>query len=147
MNGYKFKFLVLTTVRGEKAPLQARALLSRINEIEPNTEQQAIISLIVTTLSYRFTEIRRQEVEAVLDIRFQETRLYQEVKEEGRQEGEVSLVLRQLRRRLGSLASETESQVSELPLPLLEDLGEALLDFYEDSDLTTWLGQHPAQIN
>lgn len=138
---------MLTTVRGEKAPLQARALLSRINEIEPNTEQQAIISLIVTTLSYRFTEIRRQEVEAVLDIRFQETRLYQEVKEEGRQEGEVSLVLRQLRRRLGSLASETESQVSELPLPLLEDLGEALLDFYEDSDLTTWLGQHPAQIN
>ena len=134
---------MLTTVRDEEAPLQARALLSRINEIEPNTEQQAIISLIVTTLSYRFSEMSRQEVEAVLDIRFQETRLYQEVKEEGRQEGEVSLVLRQLRRRLGSLASETEAQVSELPLPLLEDLGEALLDFDKRSDLTTWLEQHP----
>ncbi|MEO0377930.1 MAG: DUF4351 domain-containing protein [Cyanobacteria bacterium P01_A01_bin.17] len=64
----------------------------------------------------------------MLDIRLQETRLYQEVKEEGRQEGrqegEASLVLRQLRRRVGPLASEVEEQISELPLPLLEDLGE-----------------------
>ncbi|MEM6353840.1 MAG: Rpn family recombination-promoting nuclease/putative transposase [Cyanobacteria bacterium P01_D01_bin.14] len=135
--------LVLTTVSDEEAPRQARALLGRINEVEPNTERQAIISLIVTILSYRFTEMSRQEVEAMLDIRFQETRLYQEVKEEGRQEGEVSLVLRQLRRRFGPSTSETEAQVSELPLPLLEDLGEALLDFDELSDLTTWLEQHP----
>lgn len=135
--------LVLTTVSDEEAPQQARALLSRLNEVEPNTERQAIISLIVTILSYRFTEMSRQEVEVMLDIRFQETRLYQEVKEEGRQEGEVSLVLKLLRRQVGPLASEVEAQVSELPLPLLEDLGEALLDFNERSDLTTWLEQHP----
>ena len=35
--------LVLTTVSDEEAPQQARALLSRINEVEPNTERQAII--------------------------------------------------------------------------------------------------------
>ena len=135
--------LVLTTVSEEEAPQEARALLGRLSEVEPNTERQAIIGLIVTILSHRFTQMRRQEVEAMLDIRFQETRLYQDVKEEGRQEGEVLLVLKLLRRQVGPLASDIEAQISDLPLPLLEDLGEALLDFDDPSDLTTWLEQHP----
>jgi predicted transposase/invertase (TIGR01784 family) len=58
---------------------------------------------------------------------------------EGRAEGERSLVLRLLRRRVGTLPTSVEAQVQALDLPQLEALGEALLDFAQLSDLTDWL--------
>jgi hypothetical protein len=58
---------------------------------------------------------------------------------EGKLEGERSLVLRQLTRRLGPLPTSMEAQVQALELPQLEALGEALLDFTQLSDLTNWL--------
>jgi predicted transposase YdaD len=68
---------------------------------------------------------------------------YQEILAEGEQrgrtEGERSLVLRQLSRRLGTLPTSVEVQVQALALPQLEALGEALLDFVQLSDLTDWL--------
>lgn len=67
----------------------------------------------------------------------------QEGRQEGRQEGALeeaqSLVLRLLARRLGDITSEAEAEVCSLSLPLLEKLGEALLDFSEPSDLRNWL--------
>lgn len=60
----------------------------------------------------------------------------------GRQEGESSLVLRLLNRRLGPLSPAIETQVRNLPLEQLENLGEALLDFQTESDLTDWLAQN-----
>jgi hypothetical protein len=76
--------------------------------------------------------------------------VYQDAFQEGRQEGEVSLVLRQLTRRMGAMVSdrplaiapETETQIRALSLPQLEALGEALMDFAKGSDLTTWLQTH-----
>jgi Domain of unknown function (DUF4351) len=59
--------------------------------------------------------------------------------EQGIAEGERSLVLRQLTRRLGTLPMSAEAQVQALALPQLEALGEALLDFVQLSDLTEWL--------
>jgi predicted transposase YdaD len=62
---------------------------------------------------------------------------------EGEQRGRVeegrALVLRQLTRKLGTLPTSVEAQVQALPLPQLEALGEALLDFAQVSDLTDWL--------
>lgn len=63
----------------------------------------------------------------------------QEGKQEGRQEGELSLVLRLLKRRLGTITPETEAQIIALSLTQLEELGEALLDFSKLSDLSDWL--------
>jgi predicted transposase/invertase (TIGR01784 family) len=62
-----------------------------------------------------------------------------EGEQRGRVEGERSLVLRQLTRRLGTLPMSAEAQVQALALPQLEALGEALLDFVQLSDLTDWL--------
>jgi predicted transposase YdaD len=67
-----------------------------------------------------------------------QTRVYQEAKEEG----ERSLVLRQLPRRVGALSPELVAQIGTLNLPQLEALGEALLDFSRPSDLTDWLQPH-----
>jgi predicted transposase YdaD len=53
----------------------------------------------------------------------------QERNKEGNQEGELTLVLRQLKRRFGAINDEMRSQINQLPVAQLEDLGEALLDF------------------
>jgi predicted transposase YdaD len=71
--------------------------------------------------------------------RFGFERGVQEGKKEGRQEGESSLVLRLLKRRLGGLSPEMEAQILALSLTHLEELGEALLDFSQLSDLSDWL--------
>lgn len=60
--------------------------------------------------------------------------------EEGRQR-EVSLVTRQLTRRLGELEPALQERLRGLSLTELEDLGEALLDFQQMSDLTGYLNR------
>jgi hypothetical protein len=72
-------------------------------------------------------------------------------KEEGRVEGRVEgrreeclrVVSRQLERRLGSIAPEQVRRLEALPLPALEDLAEALLDFSSPADMTAWLRRLP----
>ena len=88
-----------------------------------------------------------------------QSRFYQEVVEVGRQEGlqaglqeglqtglqeglragEADLILRQLTRKYGTLTPEVNQQIRALTIAELGDLGEALLDFVEISDLETWL--------
>ena len=62
-----------------------------------------------------------------------------EVRQEGRQEGEAAVTLRQLNRRCGPLAEATTAQIQALPLEQLEALADALLDFQGPADLTAWL--------
>ena len=75
-----------------------------------------------------------------------ESVIYQEILQEGRQEGRqeegVTLVLRLLNRLFGTIDQPLRSHVTALPLALLEDLGEAWLDFTEPVDLLNWLQRH-----
>jgi heme oxygenase len=48
-------------------------------------------------------------------------------------------VLRQLRRRLGELSEAQLAQIRQLSIPQLENLGEALLDFTDITDLENFL--------
>lgn len=57
----------------------------------------------------------------------------------GRAEEGMELVLRQLRRRLGSLAPELEQRVRALTVEQVESLAEPLLDFAGPVDLEKWL--------
>lgn len=82
----------------------------------------------------------------MLDITLQETRVYQDARTEGRQEGEVALILRLLRRRLRQeVAEPVKLQIVALPLEQLEQLGEDLLDFGQPEDLLQWLQTHQPQ--
>jgi hypothetical protein len=63
----------------------------------------------------------------------------------GRQAGESALVLRQLRRRLGPLPQSRREAIEKLPLPRIEALGEALLDFDSPDDLSRWLQKNAAR--
>ena len=67
----------------------------------------------------------------------------QGIKEEGRGQGRqqetANLVIRLLTKRFGELFQEMRSHISSLPLPVLEDLNEALLDFTSIADVQAWL--------
>ena len=69
-----------------------------------------------------------------------QTRVYQEAKQEGRQEGEAQLVVRLLSKRFGKISDRRIQVINRLTLEQLDDLGEALLDFGELADLDNWLG-------
>ncbi|MCC3489604.1 MAG: Rpn family recombination-promoting nuclease/putative transposase [Microcoleus sp. PH2017_25_DOB_D_A] len=80
--------------------------------------------------------------------------IYQEIREdgllegrqlgllEGRKDEALSLLTRLLIRRIGPIAPPIQEQIQTLSVEELEDLGEALLDFSEASDLTNWLNEH-----
>ncbi|MCF4970795.1 DUF4351 domain-containing protein, partial [Nostoc sp. CMAA1605] len=59
--------------------------------------------------------------------------------ERGKQEGEQTLVLRQIQKRVGELPPEVQARIQTLTLEQLEALGEALLDFCAIADLFAWL--------
>jgi hypothetical protein len=64
--------------------------------------------------------------------------------QQGKHEEALALVLRLLRRRVGSLDAVYEEQIRQLPLEALEELSEALLDFTQVADVATWLQGHQA---
>jgi ABC-type uncharacterized transport system permease subunit len=61
--------------------------------------------------------------------------------QQGIQQGEVSIILRQLHRRLGPLDPQLEVQIRNLSIQQVGELGEALLDFSTETDLVNWLNQ------
>lgn len=128
--------MVLTTLKENLAPQEARYLLERSRQEQPQAESHAIIVEMVTTIMvYKFGQITRSEVEAMLGITLQQTRVYQEIESEAT----AKLIIRQLTRRFGELSEEMRVQISSLPMPVLENLGDALLDFNNLADLQAWL--------
>jgi len=127
--------MVLTTLEENRATEEARYLLARSQQEVPQGENRAIIDLLTTIMVYKFEGKSQREVEEMLGITLQETRVYREIREvEAR-----SLILRQLNRRVGELPQEVRSRIESLPLEQLENLGEALLDFTSMADLDAWL--------
>lgn len=57
---------------------------------------------------------------------------------EGRKEGELSLVLRLLTRRVGVVPGSLIDRIQALPIEQLETLAEDLLDFPRLADLMNW---------
>jgi predicted transposase YdaD len=144
--------MVLTTIAEEQAPQEARYLLERSSVEQSETASRAIIEMITTIMVYKFEQLSQRDVEQMLGITLQQTRVYREIKEEGRSEGHsegrlegrqeeaANLVIRLLTKRFRQeFSEEIRSSVSTLPLPVLEDLSEALLDFTSVADLQAWL--------
>ncbi len=131
--------MVLTTLEGEKATSGARGLIQRAEG------RQDIIELVSTIIVYKFSNLSRDEVDAMLGIELEQTRVYREAAQEGRQQEAQALVLRLLNRRVGNVSPAVEMRVKALPLLRLEDLGEALLDFVRMSDLISWLDANQSE--
>jgi len=82
----------------------------------------------------------RQELEPLLDRLFLDARL-QGFRQGMQQEG-CSLVMRQLARKIGKIPDALLEAVRGLNLSMLEELGDALLDFNRREDLEAWLREH-----
>ena len=139
---------------------EARALLALQ---EQDAQKDLAVDLIETILVYKFPKLSREEIRIMLQLPetdLKKTRFYQEVfregliegREEGREEGraegrlqgEQRLVLRLLKRRLGTLDAANQARVQALSADSLGALAEALLDFQTTADLDAWLGAHGA---
>ncbi|MBR8835415.1 MAG: DUF2887 domain-containing protein [Stigonema ocellatum SAG 48.90 = DSM 106950] len=131
--------MMLTTVEEKLAPQEARYLLARSEQEASVPSSRAIIELVTTIMVYKFEQLNQREIEQMLGITLKETRVYREIKEEGRFMGERSLILRQLTRRIGELPPVLRERVETLCLEELENLGVALLDFTSMADLQVWL--------
>lgn len=129
--------MVLTTLQENQAALEARNLLLRSQQELPTQMSRAIMEMITTIMVYKFTNLSRQEVEAMLGISLQQTRVYQEAREDEAK----SLILRLLTRRVGEVPESIKTHIETLSLTQLESLAEALLDFSNLSDLELWLAQ------
>jgi len=67
---------------------------------------------------------------------------FQEIgREEGRIEGQLVIVMRQLNRKLGPMLADLQARVAALSPERLLDLSDALLDFTSQTDLIAWLDQ------
>ena len=127
-------------------------IATQIATIEEPTQQADLLACTQVLAGLRF------EKDLIRQLFRKETMrgsvIYQEIREdgllegrqlgllEGRKDEALSFLTRQLTRRIGSIAPETREQIQTLSVEELEDLGEALLDFSEASDLTNWLNEH-----
>ncbi|MDX2096843.1 MAG: DUF4351 domain-containing protein [Leptolyngbyaceae cyanobacterium bins.59] len=109
--------------------------VSTIESVQQRREVGAYAQLLAG-LRFEKTLIRQLFRESTM----QESVIYQDILQEGKQAEALALVLRQLNRRLKAvMPNEIQSQVKTLSLSQLEDLGEALLDFSSIDDLLQWL--------
>ena len=124
-------------------PASSAALRQQVAGTDQALPLADVIAAIVIT---RFNGRSLKELCAMGGITledFSQSVAYREIfgqgRQEGRQEGEMELTLRQLRRRCGDLRPEQEASIRNLPLERLEALAEALLDFQGPADLAAWL--------
>ncbi len=104
----------------------ARNLAERRDEFGPDG-----LDFIETILVYKLPRLSREEIRTMLalnDIELKQTRFYQEVVEEGRQEGEQILLQRMLTRRFGGVPDWAQERLIEADPEQLEQWADRLLD-------------------
>jgi predicted transposase/invertase (TIGR01784 family) len=141
--------LPLATLAASNSPENLlRQVAQEVARIADDTQRQNLYACADILAGLRFDKglIRQLFREDIM----RESVTYQDIlqkgvqqgRQEGRYEGELTLLLRQLTRRLGEIAPNLKQQIQALSIAQLDDLGEALLDFAEVTDLVAWLQQH-----
>jgi predicted transposase YdaD len=71
------ELMLITTLEDESAVAEAKILIDRSQQ---QSNSRAIIEIISTIMFYKFTSLTRTEVEAMIGIPLQQTRVYQDAK-------------------------------------------------------------------
>jgi predicted transposase/invertase (TIGR01784 family) len=127
---------VLPTVPPKKAPAEARDIIARAKE-QPE-QYKVIVDLVARVMSYMFIDQSPQEIDKMLDIQFEETRVYKDTYAKGK----LDMALELLESNCGQLRVELVREVTALPISQLEALGKALLKFNKVQDLEKWLQEN-----
>jgi predicted transposase YdaD len=96
-----------------------------------------IMEMVATIMVYKFTQLTRAEVDAMLGVTLQETRVYQEAKAEGK----LAMLSMLLSQRFGALPQSMIDRLAELSIEQLEALGTQLFNFTQLTDVMAWLEQ------
>ncbi len=131
--------LALLVQPEEQVPASSAAIRQQVAGTDQAGALADVIAAIVIT---RFNGRSLEELCAMGGITledFSQSVAYQEIFGQGRQEGELEMALRLLRRRCGAISAEQEAGIRALSLERLEALAEALLDFNSPADLVAWL--------
>ncbi len=130
------KLMVLTTLEGKMAIDTARSMITQAK----TTNARAIIELVSTIIVYKFTRLSREEVDAMIGITIEQTRVYQDAFADG----ELRMLKRLLTRQIGEISAVNQTKLKQLSTEQLEALQDAALDFTQASDLTTWFDDRVA---
>jgi len=143
--------LPLATLAQSDSPnILLEQVAQEVARIESTQERANVAACVSVLAGLRFdnnviTQLFKEEI-------MQESVFYQSIiekgeqrgRQEGRKQGEEALLLRLLTRRIGRITPEIQARIQQLTISQLEDLGEALLDFSQPTDLTAWLESHQA---
>ena len=136
----------------KRKTIQAAQNLLETSKGQPEFRQK--LDLVEAILVNKFPNLSLEEILKMLDLKtadITQTRFYRDVFQlgiqegrqegiqKGEQEGEAKLIIRQLKRRFGVITPNQETQIRALSVPILEALGEVLLDFINPTDIETWL--------
>jgi predicted transposase/invertase (TIGR01784 family) len=75
--------MVLTTKTQKQAPAAAREILVRSQTRDlPQAQRQAIMDMVGTIMTYQFNTLSREEIDQMLGIKLEETRVYRDAQAE-----------------------------------------------------------------
>lgn len=125
--------------RSENPPTLLQQVAKELAKISSEEERQNISGCTEILAGLRYDkDLIRQLFRG--DI-MQESVIYQDIIQTGRQQEALGLIKRQLSRRLGNIDSAILQRIESLSIQQLESLAEALLDFTTKEDLLIWLNQ------
>jgi predicted transposase/invertase (TIGR01784 family) len=137
--------LPLATLAATTHPEQLlNRIAQRLSRIDSAAQRREVSAYTQVLAGLRF---EKRLIETVFQEGImRESVIYQEILQEGerkgRQEGELTLVMRLITHRFGQISPAIAAQIGTLSLAELENLGEALFDFSSLSELEAWLRSH-----
>ena len=119
----------LTIASDEAMARQAKELIERVQLEEGDRERKDTIVDIITTITvYKLSSLTREEVEAMLGVSLEETKVYQQAKAEGLQQGQ------QQGQQQGR--EEREAELLRVTVPLLLKAGMTVEDIAQQLNVT-----------
>ena len=137
-----------TLCRAESGEKLLTQVAVRVNRIKSRERRRETLNLSRVLAGVRYDKDLIYRILKEGDM-LEESVVYQDILQKGLQQGlqqglqrERRLVMRLLERLIGKLSTKTRKQIEELNAEQLEELGEALVDFNSEKDLTAWIEQH-----
>jgi predicted transposase YdaD len=139
-----------TLCRAESDEKLLAEVAARINRIKSREQRRETLNLSRVLAGVRYDKNLIYKILKESDM-LEESVVYQDILQKGLQQGlqqglqrERRLVVRLLERLIGKLSAPTRRQIEEFDADQLEELGEALVDFRSEKDLTAWIEQRAA---
>ncbi len=158
---WRYEVLHLWRMDGEELlKLERPALLALIGQTRIQQPEQTIPQAVARLMHETSGEQRERLLAELLllcsdeeiatmaeqiitrDYGLLETPIMRKLRAEGREEGQLELLLRLLTRRCGPLSDDMSARIQQLDAARLLELADALLDFTSADDLEQWLRTH-----